>query len=420
MRNLYLLLVVSFGSGFYALLPLVDERLPGGLRVGDVGLGLILPGVLLVLYRARDRTILLNQFTVLIIILMFMVAVQIAMASMNYGQPLLAGFVPTRLYFYYFSFVLFVFLLDDVNRLSKFMDLLSWVSCVVIILSLVNYSVTVIFYHPWAEGHNVRSGIVRAYIPAMDMLTLAGIWRFAKWIELPGAQTSSGLIAAFIYAAHVWRQSRGRLISLTLILLGLMVYKKKWKALAAASVAILIGYLTLQQTMEENILENAFESSAENLMDSTGTWAYRKQAMQSDLNIFLDNIWLGSGTIALSLPEGGKYSEEELEELKEIANAADLGYSRVIKAFGAPGVFWLLAFFYFFISNSLKASKLATGQESKTLAMMAASYTVYMLISSITLNHFMLPDRVMFMCLCATILIRIQWDARNRTHLEQV
>ena len=411
MRYLYLCLVVVACSEFFYLIPMESDRLAGGLKLGDLALGLLLPGVLLLIYKEQERSILFNLFTWLVVILFFFIALQAGMASLNYNQSIPSGLVTSRKYWFYLSFVLFVFLLDDSKKAGKFLDMLSWIAIGLFVLAIINYFYPVVFHHKWAEGHNVRAGMKRAFIPGMDVLTVAAIWQFTKWIEYYGSRVRSGWATAIIYAAHVFRQSRGRLLSLTLVIIGMLIFKRRYKESFIAALVALIGFAVLQYTMPENILEYAFESTAEDLTEGTGTWGGRMVDLERDLDYFLENIYFGDGLAVLRLSEGGGYSQKEIDAMKELAGTDDLGYSRWLRNFGVIGMFWLAALFYFFISRIIRANKLLRKEEDRVMVVFVYSYCGFMAISLITLNHLMLPPRILLLCFCAAMLVRINWNA---------
>lgn len=404
MRYLYLALLLALSSDFFSLIP---PKLIGGVKPGDIGLILLLLGIGIMALKTKNLNVLATHYTTIVAALFFLIAIEVGWTSIQYGQSLIDGVIITRDYWYYLSFILILYLLDSLESVEKFLEVITWMAFILILLSIINYINPVIFHHKWAEGHGIRAGVKRAFIPGMDLLTISTIWQFCKWIETPGHQRLSGIKAALLFAAHVFRQSRGRLISVTMILMGLLLYKRQYKLLFAALIISTLGYTVVERTMKENIVGNVLTSSIENVSDSSGSWGYRVRSMSMDIDHFLNNLWIGSGIAALRPEEGKRFQSREEERLEELSAKADLGYSRWIKSFGMAGIFWLMALYYFLASRSIRAERSVHGH-FKPVAMLAASYFCYVAVSAITLNHFMLPPRIFMISLCAAILIRLE------------
>ena len=100
-----------------------------------------------------------------------------------YQQPIIDGLIAARKQYYYLSFFLFAVLLSDRDRIRTTLDLLSLLALALFFLGLVNYFVHPIFNHKWAEGQGIRGGIVRGYIPGMQIIVLACIWQAYKLVK---------------------------------------------------------------------------------------------------------------------------------------------------------------------------------------------------------------------------------------------
>ncbi len=409
MRYAYLLIIIALANDLFSLVPWA--HIHGVFNVADVGILLVMIGVAIIFIRTKNLQIVANMYTILLMLLFLLVAIQASLASFNYGQSIINGLIGLRDYTYYLSFFLFLFLLDDTNKIRKFLDLLSYCALILIVLSIINYAISnPLFYNQWAGGHGVRSGITRAFIPAMDILTVSLLWQYSKWIEKSKDGRYAGLLTGVIYSAHVFRQSRGRLLSVTAVMVGILILKARVKMLLFVIFIGLIAIVVINTYMEENILLSAFTSSAEDVAEGSGTWEPREIMLEQDLETFFKYPWFGGGTASLRQEPGTAFDTAEFESL---AAVDDLGYTRWLKSFGLAGVFWLLALCYFFFTRVRRADRLVQSKD-RDIVLLVSSYFAYVLISFITLNHFMLSARFLIVVLCAAILIRINWDGTNK------
>jgi hypothetical protein len=409
LRYAYLLIIIALANGLFSLVPWA--RIHGVFNVSDVGILLVVIGVAIIFIRTKNLQIVANMYTILLMLLFLLVATQASLASFNYGQSIINGLIGLRDFTYYLSFFLFLFLLDDTNKIRKFLDLLSFCALILVVISIINYaSPNTLFYHKWGEGHGVRSGITRGFIPAMDILTISLLWQYSKWIEKSKDGRYAGLLTLVIYSAHVFRQSRGRLLSATAVMVGILILKARVKTLLFAISTGLIAIVVIDIYMEENILLSAFTTSVEDVTEVSGSWEARDRMLKEDIEHFFEHPWFGGGTASLRQTPNSAFDTGEFASL---AAADDLGYSRWLKSFGLAGVFWLLALCYFFFTRVRRADRLVQSKD-RDIVLLVSSYFAYVLMSFITLNHFMLSARVLIVVLCAAILIRINWDGTNK------
>ncbi|KAA1189953.1 hypothetical protein F0M18_12830 [Pseudohalioglobus sediminis] len=382
------------------------------MKFSDMAIMWLLLGVGIAFIRTKDWSIYMTPYVLIVIGIFFLIAIQAALASINYQQPLIDGLIITRTYWCYIAFLVILYLLDDSRKLHQFLDLLTWVAFILIGLSVINYINPVVFHHDWAEGQGIRSGIVRAYIPGMDLLTLSTLWQFSKWSEEPREKGISSLKTVVLYAAHIFRQSRGRLLSLTIVIMGLLLFRRQYKILFITGFFSIAGYLLVENAMEENLLESVFVSSVESISESSGTWGSRLDFMSTDIEHFKKNVWFGDGVGALRLDEEAKYKTLQEIELQDVAAKADLGYTRWLKSFGILGALWLVALYYFFINGIMRTSRSANPRH-RVLVLFVLGYFSFIVISAITLNQFMLQPRIFLISLCAAILIRVAYEQRR-------
>lgn len=405
MLNLYFLLI--FASANYAFTLVPWYQIHGVFNIFDVGNGLILLGVAYAfLFRGRERSAVWNPFTLLIVIYIISALFQPVIATMNYDQSLLDGLVTVRHQFYYFSFFLFLLLLDTPQKATKLLDMLTVIAVVLTVLGVINYFGTVIFYSEWAEGHGFRSGIKRAYIPAMPILSAALIWQFSKWITKTGNGGKSGAASILLLGAHFFRQSRGRLLGVLGLIVVLLFYKRKFKLLGGMFLLAIAVVSIAQVTMKENIFLSPFKTATQEVETGEGTWGARELQIAADMREFKANPVFGSGLIALRLSKKIGMSMSEIDDMQFKTSNQDLGYYHWIKFYGVAGIIWLTFFYVQLLAKSRKAERVA-GPENKALALFAMSYVGFVIVTYVTLSHLTDPDGILLVCLTAVIIARL-------------
>ncbi len=148
----------------------------------DIGLIMILLGLAHQIFIKRaNLAIFSNAFTWLFLGYLILVMTQVALASINYDQTLIRGLQVIRHQFYYLSFFLFLLLLRTPEEICKLLNGLTIVALGCVILSIVEYSGFELFHHQFADIDKLRSGIVRADVPGMDLISLAYLWNVSRW-----------------------------------------------------------------------------------------------------------------------------------------------------------------------------------------------------------------------------------------------
>ena len=410
-RIVYPLVLILSANKFFYLGSWWHES--GVFNVADVGNGLIWIGVFFGLILSKERNVLWNPISVLIIFYVLFVCIHISLAALYYGQPLIDGLIGIRHQFYYLSFFLFLFLLDDTKKITLLLDVLVGVSVLLVILSAANYFGLTIFHHKWTEGHGIRSGINRAFIPGMSVISFSFLWACAKWINSENTKKLSRESTILLLAAHFFRQSRMRLLGVIMMVTSLLVIRRKWKQMLLLLILSGITFGIIEATMEDNVMVNLFSSAYEDVVEQTGTWKPRLEQLELDLREFRRHPWIGSGASAIRsvTEQGGTRLQVKMAAL---SYKFDLGYTHWLKSYGMAGVVWLLFFFWFQFSMGLRAQKRCRGDD-KTLAMFALSYLGFVILSFVTLNHLMHPDGIIMLCLSAAVIVRLYKNSQGET-----
>jgi hypothetical protein len=391
------------------------SQIPGSFNIIDVGNILIIIGLVVCIFRKNDLQILYNVLSVCFIVLLFLVACQIPLAMYHYNERLISGIIAVRFYGYYLSFFFFLLVLRTRRDIILLLHCMSAMAICIILLSVINYFGPVIFYHQWAEGHHFRSGIKRAFIPGMDIVSLAVLWQFCYWVEKSAGSRQGNLVSFFTFflllGAHYFRQTRSRIIAVVLVILTILGLRGRWRTVFAIVIlsATVIGISGTET--EEHLLVRPFSTAAEDMAGGEGTWSGRKVQIGFDLEEFKAHPLIGSGLIAIrnvrKIRDPVKRKDAILRGKME-----DLGYTHWMKAFGISGIIWLVFFFVSLLLMAHRAVKLADDND-RVIALFGFSYIGYVIISFVTIPHLMFPRRILPLCLVAALIVRSIWNQRK-------
>jgi O-antigen ligase len=252
----------------------------------------------------------------------------------------------------------------------------------------------------------------------MSVISLATIWSFTRWLESgKGWERRKSLLnTVFLLGALLFRQTRMRIISITVVVWAALLIRRKWKPLVVFFLISMAVFAVMNTAMEKNILTNAFSTAFTDVLDNTGTYPGRYVQMVEDLKEFKRHPWVGSGAGAVRAPTalGGSRLQYTMEVLTA---KSDLGYSSWLSSYGLAGAAWLFLFFYVQFSMALKALKRTAGNDN-ILAHFALSYLIYELVSFITLPHLMHPESIIMDTLVAAVIVRLYYKTRDMTTAE--
>lgn len=409
----YLLLITVAVNQMFFLVPW--QHIHGVFNVRDVGNGLILLGLPWLLLTRSDLSIFKNPFSILFLIYLPFAVMQAAFASFNFGQPILSSIIGVRDQLYYLSFFVFLLLLDTPAKIERMLNLLTIVAVVVFALGLINYFGPTLFYQKWAHGHGIRAGIVRGYMPAMNVVSLAALWMSSRWMVALDrtARHRAGFWTIVLIGAHFFQQTRSRIIAITAVLLAALFFRKRYALLVGAMAGFLAAAGVAQLFMKDNLVIDSFASAAQNLQEGSGTWGARETQIETDIKVFLAHPWLGSGATALRVASNTDDSNS-VAVLNAIVTNADLGYTHWLKAYGVAGILWLVAFFVL-LWRKARALVRMLPAEYQPLALFCAAYVGYVTISFVTINHLMRPAGIWPLCLVVAAMVRLervaQWQS---------
>lgn len=412
-KCIYIVLIISFANDFYDLTP--RGFIPGLNQISDIGILLIFLGLIYYVLRGDRVLSLLNFFTFWVFFYLLLVLVQVSIASFYYSQSVVEGLVVARHQFYYLSFPLFMMMIDDVKDIKIIVKLLFVLGVVIFLLTLVNYFGPTIFYHQRAEGHGERAGVIRAYVPAMEIFVFCAIWYFWKYLSEEKLYTNTLIPFFLMYGVIVFRQTRGYIISVSLVILMMLFFKRKFKLMVGfSSFLVLIFAAKLTFFPEYNILVSAFESTYTDVTEGEGTWRSRMELFENSWNVFINNFFTGSGGLVI----GGDWREWRQKGLFDVAHRADLGYWVWLKAYGLPGIILLTAMFVGFFNRILKAMNAMVYGEHRMIILFIGYFFTSIVISLVTLTYLTSTRGIVMICLSWAILLNMirQYEELNVTY----
>ena len=412
LRILFIIFIIICANKFFHLAPWV--HIHGVFNVNDIGSGLLIIALAFTLLKYKNIGEVNNPISTLIIGLFLILGVQVALANIFYDQSILSGIIGIRHMSYYLFFFLTLLLLKTTEECAKTLNILSLMAILLFIAGIINYFHPGLFYHMWVEGHGTRSGIKRAFIPGMDIISLALLWEFSKWtVRNDKNRRANAFLSTTLLAAHFFRQTRSRILAIVFIMALMFGWKRGWKLgrniILVMFVALAVTYGITQINTGDSLLLSPVSTTVRDVSEGEGTWSDRLEQLDTDLEEFLKHPVIGSGLGAVRIKSDEATNVRKLATLKTKARQADLGYSHWLKTFGMVGIIWLILFFYYFAKKAIQEF---TGTD-QMIALLGSSYLGFMMVSFVTLNHLMFPFRIVIFTLVLAMLVRIIWNHRH-------
>ena len=411
----YLFLIFLCANDFFWLFPWAHAA--GAIKSSDIGIVLITIGIIYqALFKRSDLRILSNSFTWLFIAYLLLATAQAAIAAINYHQSIISGLLGVRDQFYYLSFIYYLLYLKDYQQISKLLNAISLLAIVLFVIAILDYVGLPLYKNTFAETVKYRAGIEHASFAGMELVSVALLWQVSRWAYSQQIKEKRiARILAFIFlAAHVFRQARFRLFSVVAAITGLLIMKKKFKTLAALGAVSVIAIIIAQLTMDTNIITYQFASGFENVAEGTGSMRGRTEQFKTDMKIFMEYPWFGSGTAALHA--GPEESQSGMSMAAVLSRKADLGYSHWLKHYGIVGLVWLLLF-YIAYWVYLRRMQRHIPDDYQAVSGFCMVYMLYFYVSFVTLNHLMFDYDILLVSLVTAVLVKSNSMVRDSAYL---
>ena len=397
MVYLGLLLIFICGFDLFYLMP--GYHIRGLFRVSDLGLLLtfLMAGSFFV--RSQHRNLVANPVALMVIAYLFLTLIQVVSATYNYHQPIMSGLIQSRHQFYYLSYFVFLLALDTDEKVEKFMGYMMKIAIFIVIISVINYFGPTLFHHPWAEGHGIRSGIKRAFLPAMNIIGLAFIWWLTRYVARVPGYRKDGYGVLLMFAALLFRQTRGRVIAATLASFWIFFREGRMRLLVGMIVAALLGGGVMAMILGENILVGSFETAYTDVTEEEGTWVGRIKQIENSLETFLEHPWIGTGARFIRQQAGVTTDQKTLED----AYQGDLGWPHWLKNYGILGTVWVIALTIVVLRKSAENRR---KNPSDVISRFAEYNFIHIMIGMMTINYLVKVDGILVLCLGLAMLHR--------------
>lgn len=410
--NIFILLLITIIFNVFYLIPWAF--IPGVFNIEDVGIVLLGIGLIVAVFKGKKLSILTNPISWLIFLYFCLIGVHVALATIYYDQSIINGVIAVRKQLFYLSFFLFLLKLDSFEQIISLLNFLSIIAVLVLFLSILDYLGLTLFHHLRAEDWEVyRSGIKRAFIPGMPLLNFCLIWQLCRWLHNK-KDNFAAAVTLILLGGHIFHQSRGQIIGFIGVMVVVFLLTRNYKKLAFIGVVVGLAAIVAGVSMEENIVIAPITTTVEDISKGTGTVRGRLEQIKIDIIEFKEHPWIGSGLIAIRT---SKFSNNPriAAEMKAKARKADLGYSHWLKMYGMAGVIWLAGLYYYLGTIASRAYRVSIG-DSRIISLFCIGYLTFIVISAVTLNHFMRSERIILLCLMSAILCRTYYQEKIRLY----
>ncbi|MES9905894.1 MAG: O-antigen ligase family protein [Sedimenticola sp.] len=399
-----LFVIILCVNHFFNLVPWA--RVHGSFNSSDIGLLILVILLIFLLGSNKNKACLKNGISYMVLAYLFMVTAQVANVSFNYGQSITDGLIASRHQLYYLSFFVFLMIFDSEKSIKQFLNFVMLIGVALCLAGLVNYFGVKIFYHKWAEGHGVRAGVIRAFFSGMGVITFSLFWVISQWLVARKLGFSHKVSGILLILAHIMRQTRGTILTVFITVVVMLVHEGKVKILIGLGIFIVAISSVISIYEGTNILIEPFTSAYEDISEGGGTWEPRLKQLETDVSVFMEHPVFGGGTYAIRLNTDGK-SLMELRQLTELHQNADLGYTHWIKSYGLVGGIWLICL-YVLIGKHVKYVMSSIAKQMKPVALMAAGYSFFVMLSFVTEPHFVWPDKILLICIALAMIVRVR------------
>lgn len=432
-RNIFIVSIFFvLYEGFY-LLPEKLVVVPGVFRLSDAFF-LILP-IFGLLFFQRILHSLFKEEAILVLSICALMFVAVLMAWLFFGQSFETGILVFRHHLNWLSFFLFVVLLKDLDGVEKLLKLLTaLVGIYVVLLLLTKYCpwLGIIQFSDKYYSKNVgglRFGDHRLFFPYADIpiffccLTLARVLfpaqddsrllqllriGFILLVVYAILSTYTRILVVSMLAVTIYALFTSRRPILSLVAIGLIVGMVSIQSLSMAA-----GWGGVSLVEESKLGKMVMRTS--NLENEAG----RRAQFYMYVEHFLKSPLTGVGTLS-----SGKYDFAKnlpLRTFKQFGffNAVDLGYMKMAAEYGLVGLAWIYWYYRYLYKRSRELLSWSAAGRGSPLAEAIARghlyFLIYLLISGLTLPHFVTSNGITILALSLAILAVTHQAIKSRS-----
>lgn len=391
---------------FFWLLPADLVVLPDIVRLSDIGILLILLVVIYAIVTNFDKIKCLNSsFTPVIIGFMVLSLFNVYLSNLYYEQPIALGVRAIRTNLFYLLFFVVILVIDTREKLNR---LVKWL--VVLCLILVGFTVMqyampgASIFHTENEGiFEKRFGLVRLINPGLDLIALACFIVIARFIQSGVPCRLSCMMNGAIFTLQIlFSQTRAYLLSFPLAMMVSLTKTGKFRWLIVVVWCSVIGVGVLQMSemltgqKHENFITRLLESSVTETMSQKGNVGIRFQTAREFWKYGIAHPITGSGVINAK----GKVAQK----LNYPVLRTDLGYVIMFSQYGLLGIAWLVWLSAVYFRKVKLFFRKTADPELKSLVFALLTHYIFVVISFVTLPHFILGSMIVTVVLNVGIL----------------
>lgn len=408
-----------FHEGFY-LLPEEMTIIPGVFRMSDAFF-VIIPFFALSAARTFSRY---REESLLVISFCALMLISCVMGQISFPQTFVDGLLNIRRNFFWLSFFVYIPLIRNLDRAEKLLKLLTLLAGIyVVTLLLTKYFPNLGIIHPdkrfYSEGGLKRFGEFRMFFPYGNIAIMLYCIALARMIHGNVNESittkSFRLTFVFIVAFAVLSSYTRAWVFPVLMVTAFAFFSSKGRMLkyAAVSIAILlVSFQALSMALDEGGGSFLEGTKLGKMIYKTGELSPEKGRMfQASMYLaqFMRSPLTGVGTFAIN--KFAKYGDEGSTisyNKYGYYGGSDLGYLRVLGDNGLLGIAWLVWFYSYFFRRgrqTLAKTKALGGVPTvEVLTRGLLYFTLFLLISGVTLPHWIHPNHLTILPLSLALM----------------
>jgi hypothetical protein len=411
-------------EGFYFLPEKLVVPFPGMFRLSDAFF-IMLPLLFIFFAKNMRRAVLrFREESLLVLGICGLMFLSPLMAEQFFGQPYMNGLLFVRHNLGWFAFFPFAVMLRDLDGVERTIRLLTiLVGIYVVILLLTKYfpDMGLIHYDKRAytkTGSLIRFGEYRLFFPYGDIPILFYCIALARFLHPPEGGTSFRrnvleMMFILLVAYAILSTYTRALVFSTLIATAFGLFTSRRRVLKYVAVFVVFVVVCLQAMImasdwklpfaeDTKLGKMILQSSA--LPQETG----RELQVSMYLTHFLKSPLTGVGNLVTR-----KNTEWEIGDLTTYRrygfyNATDIGYLKIAAENGLLGIAWVIWFLSYIYRSSRQTLARAVARGNAFTAEVVARghlyFLIYLLVSGLTLAHFVLPSGLNILALSLAIM----------------
>ena len=426
MRAHWIVIIIVLLREFFWLLPDNFLVVRDIVRVSDAGMLLMIFVIVCEIGRNPDKIKYLNSsFTPVIAGFVILSLFNVLVSNLNYEESLALGFRWIRSNFFYLFYYVVILLVDTPEKLGRLVKWLMVLCLILVGFTVAQYAMPgmTIFHNPDNDWiFEKRFGLFRLINPGLDMVMLCFFIVIARFIQTGASCRIPCIVTGTVFSLQILlSQTRAYLLSLPLALMVSLAVtgKIRWLIVTAWCLAIVVGVSQMSELLTgqkyENLLTRLLESSVTETVKKQGDVGIRYQTARVFWKYAMEHPITGTGAIS---PQGTVARRLNYPFLR-----TDLGYVIMFSQYGLLGIAWLIWLSAVYFRKVGLVYRRITDPELKALLFALFTHYLFMVISFVTLPHFILSIMIVTVALnigMLEVIHRLNTESGHREELLHV